>query len=608
MDRLLVLLIIAHAISLGWSRNLHQRIELCECFLELPLRNSAAPDSDLILVALNSLWPGFDILFPMLSKAGLGLLLSGILSAQPSPIASSYPLPTRCNPYAMVTGPDGALWFTETYVNKIGRITTSGALNEFSLPSGSAEGIVVGADGALWFTEPDANKIGRITTAGLVSEYSLPMPNSDPKGIALGADNALWFGEANLLGGRIGRITTAGVVTDYNVGDGFPISITSGPDGAVWFLVVDSSNGFGIGRMATDGTRSLYKTAAASFAIQAITTGPDGALWFTEDSGNIGRFTTAGSLTEYALTTPAAYATNIITGPDGALWFTEKTGVQNGTVSGNGAIGRITLGGTITEYPLQGPAGDLGGIAVGTDGSIWFTKDSGIPDVVGRLAPTSLSFLNALRVPQIADGSSWKTLFQIVNLDQTSVSYSTQFWDDNGNPLRLPILNGSTGVFAGTLAPGGTAFAETPGASPMLAQGWAEVASTGRIGVLAIFRQSVQGRPDSEGTITATPSGSQVFLPFDNTSGYVTGVAVANTSTTQPLSMSLLFQMSDGSQSRSTLTLSAHAHTAFVLTSMFPSLAGLRGLIQFTASTPDLAVVGLRFSPTSSFTSLESFQ
>jgi len=224
------------------------------------------------------------------------------------------------------------------------------------------------------------------------------------------------------------------------------------------------------------------------------------------------------------------------------------------------------------------------------------------------IALTIFGFSSALRIAQIADGSNWKTLFQVVNLDQTPVSYSFQFWDDNGNPLQLPFTNRGAGAFSGTLGVGGTAFAETPGTSPALVQGWAEAASSGRIGVLTIFRQIVPGRPDSEGTVTAVQSGSRIFLPFDNTNGYVTGVAVANTNPTQPLFIPFLFQLENGSAVNGSLSLPAHAHTAFALTTMFPSLAGVRGSIEFTAQTPDIAVVGLRFSPTNSFTSLGEFQ
>ena len=224
------------------------------------------------------------------------------------------------------------------------------------------------------------------------------------------------------------------------------------------------------------------------------------------------------------------------------------------------------------------------------------------------ISPQTFDFTTALRVAQIVEGLNWKTLFVITNLDPTPSSYQFRFWDDNGNALALPLLNNSPGTLTGTLAVGGSTFAETPGTSPSLLQGWAEVASIGRIGVTTIFRSVIPGRPDSEGTVTGVSSGSRVILPFDNTQGFVTGVAVANTNPSQPLTITLVFQFDTGAQVSGSLVLPAHGHAAFTLPSRFPASAGGRGSILFSASSPDITVVGLRFSPNGSFTSLSSFQ
>ena len=224
------------------------------------------------------------------------------------------------------------------------------------------------------------------------------------------------------------------------------------------------------------------------------------------------------------------------------------------------------------------------------------------------ISPQTFDFTTALRVAQVAEGLNWKTLFIITNLDPTPTSYQFRFWDDNGNALALPLLNNSPGTLTGTLAAGGTSFAETPGNSPSLLQGWAEVASTGRLGVTTIFRSVIPGQPVSEGTVTGVSSGRRVVLPFDNTQGFVTGVAVANTNANQSLTITLVFQFDTGAQITGSLTLGPHAHTAFVLPTMFSSTAGGRGSILFTAPTPDITVVGLSFSPSGSFTSLSSFQ
>ena len=73
------------------------------------------------------------------------------------------------SPYGIAAGPDGNLWFTENGSSEIGRMTTSGVLTEFTLPSGSQPtGITRGPDGNMWFTlNANPGSIGRITPAGV---------------------------------------------------------------------------------------------------------------------------------------------------------------------------------------------------------------------------------------------------------------------------------------------------------------------------------------------------------------------------------------------------------------------------------------------------------
>src|SRR5260370_465514 len=70
---------------------------------------------------------------------------------------SEYTIPTASShPFRITSGPDGALWFTEQNKNQIGRVTTSGAVSEFStIPTAGQlpSGIVAGSDGNLSFTE-----------------------------------------------------------------------------------------------------------------------------------------------------------------------------------------------------------------------------------------------------------------------------------------------------------------------------------------------------------------------------------------------------------------------------------------------------------------------
>src|ERR1019366_8533230 len=105
------------------------------------------------------------------------LTLPALSPGQSPPPITEFATPTALSePSFMTIGPDGALWFTEFTGNKIGRITTAGAITECPIPTAAVgpDGITAGPDGALRVTEYNLNKIGRITTAGAITEYLVP--------------------------------------------------------------------------------------------------------------------------------------------------------------------------------------------------------------------------------------------------------------------------------------------------------------------------------------------------------------------------------------------------------------------------------------------------
>jgi streptogramin lyase len=116
-------------------------------------------------------------------------------------------LPSGSRATQFAAGPDGAIWFTDSGLNKIGRIASSGAVTYFSVltPNSGLAGIAPGSDNAMWFTETNAGKIGRIGLSGGVNEYAIPTPNEQPMGISAGTaggclPQTLYFTEANGLG------------------------------------------------------------------------------------------------------------------------------------------------------------------------------------------------------------------------------------------------------------------------------------------------------------------------------------------------------------------------------------------------------------------------
>jgi sugar lactone lactonase YvrE len=144
----------------------------------------------------------------------------------------------------ITAGPDGNLWFAEPGANKIGRITTSGAVTEFALSTAGKPGtITAGPDGNLWFAEagwPVVERAGRITPTGEVTEFALPGGAST---IAAGTDGNLWLG----FTGGLSRMTTSGAVTVFPVNTR-PAAIVAAPDGSIWAAEAGSGD-WGLGKI-----------------------------------------------------------------------------------------------------------------------------------------------------------------------------------------------------------------------------------------------------------------------------------------------------------------------------------------------------------------------
>jgi hypothetical protein len=151
-----------------------------------------------------------------------------------------------------------------------------------------------------------------------------------------------------------------------------PSDITS-TEGKLWFTE-SGRNKIGSYDPATGALLEYPATGQTGGEPSSIIATAGGILWFTEFTGNaIGRLTTGGTLTEY----PGAGSgpSGIAAGRDGALWFTE---------SGTHSIGRITSGGTITNhFPTPTQPSEPSDITSGPDGALWFSEFSG--DRIGRI-------------------------------------------------------------------------------------------------------------------------------------------------------------------------------------------------------------------------------
>jgi hypothetical protein len=212
----------------------------------------------------------------------------------------------------------------------------------------------------------------------------------------------------------------------------------------------------------------------------------------------------------------------------------------------------------------------------------------------------------------IAAGGGWTTLITLVNNSSAALPVNVVLHNEDGRPLNLPVTvtqrgapqTSTTSTVNATINPKESLFISTGTGIPSTSVGWADVNSTGTIGGYAIFRATPQTGLPSEGTVPLqTQFSSTITLPYDNTAGFVMGVALANLATATNNLTATIWDESGNQLGTQNLTIVGNGHTSFVLPTQIPLTAGKRGVVQFQ-SGGGLAGLGFRFSPVGTFTSV----
>jgi hypothetical protein len=145
---------------------------------------------------------------------------------------------------------------------------------------------------------------------------------------------------------------------------------------------------------------------------------------------------------------------------------------------------------------------------------------------------------------------------------------------------------------------------EAPASATLV--GWAEVISSGPVAGFAIFRMRGPDGRDAEGTAPLESGGAaSLILPFDNTAGFATGVALVN-ATSDAVIITATIRDDNGAQiGLQAVALPAMGHTSFEVAGRFSMTSGRRGIIEFSNTVGGAVTgLGLRFSPFGSFTSI----
>src|ERR1700693_3679613 len=188
-------------------------------------------------------------------------------------------------------------------------------------------------------------------------------------------------------------------------------------------------------------------------------------------------------------------------------------------------------------------------------------------------------------ISHLANGQGWKTTILLVNTGNNTASFAMNFWANGGSPLILPLLrDGTTASVSGTIAPGQLRVIESDGLGGAISEGWAELITSDAIGGTGIFTATALNLPPSEAAAPLNSAGgTQLFIPFDNTLVFSTGIALANPNQHTAVVGGTFVDESVKSipVKISQIQVPANGHYASVLGTDFPELNGKRGTVQF---------------------------
>ena len=219
---------------------------------------------------------------------------------------------------------------------------------------------------------------------------------------------------------------------------------------------------------------------------------------------------------------------------------------------------------------------------------------------------------NARIFPFWAGGGGWESTITLINVFESNIGYRLSFYAANGQPALVSYRTPDGRVTAATTIQGdlgddsSVVFVIIDAGA--LQTGWARLDYDGesRIGGVLAFRQRVAGRPDFESSVMLTREDeTPVYLPFDNTLGAVTSLAITHPSFSDNTDLQLRFWDSSGREiTTRNITLSAGTTTAFSIPDQFPELAGHSGQLRIQGSSGSLSTLALRFNSSGSFSTM----
>ena len=406
-------------------------------------------------------------------------------------------------------------------------------------------------------------------------------------------------------------------------------------------------------------SQALVATGGVSPYTWSVTSGAlPGGLTIGASGTISGTPTTAGSFSftvqvkdSAAATASAALALTIVS-PPSPLSIVTASPLLSGFA--NGAYSQ-TLGATggSAPYTWSVASGALpGGLTLSSGGTIAGTpsaagtfnftvqvRDSNSATATKPFALTVMPLAGPLArvgvLSQFAAGGSWDTTIWVINSSSAAVPVRLVFHGDDGTQV-LKTSDGTTVDVPLTITQQGDSQVQTlttldrvlnPNTTLVVGgglglasnvEGWVDVIGTSAVSGFAVFRYAPGGlAQDAPGFVTpwegtvplqSQLSASTMTLPFDNTNGFTTGIAIGSLSSSAATITATFFDI-DGNAlgAPQTISFAANGHTAFMVNpgpnnQDWSFTAGQQGIVKFTGAP--MMGLGLRASPYGTLTSV----
>ena len=284
-------------------------------------------------------------------------------------------------------------WFTlaATVAASAAVATLNVQIKEYEVPTAKSRphDPALAPDGALWYTGQGANKLGRLDPqTGSFKEYPLKTAGSGPHGLVADKDGNIWF--TAISGGYVGKLDPKSEeITEYRPADGTeidPHTPVFDHDGILWFTNEETNY---IGRLdPKTGKMTLAKVPTARAVPYGIVVLSNGQPFFCEFGTNqLGMIDPKSmAIREYTLPDAQARPRRLAIAPDGTIFYTDYA---------RGYLGHFDpgTGKLMKEWVSPGGSGsEPYGIAVTSDGVVWYSESGVKPNTLVRFDPKAEAF------------------------------------------------------------------------------------------------------------------------------------------------------------------------------------------------------------------------